>query len=86
MPMDHLGRAGAREALPEAHRVLKPGGDLLLILIANDGWAKFLFGPLLSHGGTYGAQWWRDAATQAGFEVREEGRAPVTLYLLLRHP
>jgi ubiquinone/menaquinone biosynthesis C-methylase UbiE len=81
--MDHLGRNGARTALAEAHRVLKPGGDFLLILVANDGWAKFAFGPMLSHGGTYGPAWWRDAAQQAGFDVKEEGTAPVTLYFLL---
>lgn len=81
--MDHLGRTGARTALAEAHRVLKPGGDFLLILIANDRWAKLAFGPLLSHGGTYGADWWRDAAERAGFTVREEGTRPVTAYFLL---
>jgi SAM-dependent methyltransferase len=81
--MDHLGRNGARMALAEAHRVLRPGGDFLLILVANDGWAKLAFGPLLSHGGTYGAKWWRDAAGAAGFHVREEGSQPVTTYFLL---
>ena len=81
--MDHLGRNGARTALSEAHRVLKPGGEFLLILVANDGWAKLAFGPLLSHGGTYGADWWREAASNAGFEIREEGAQPVTTYLLL---
>jgi SAM-dependent methyltransferase len=81
--MDHLGRSGGRTALAEAHRVLKPGGEFLLILVANDGWAKLAFGPLLSHSGTYGADWWRDAAVKAGFEVREAGTRPVTTYLLL---
>ena len=81
--MDHLGRNGARTALTEAHRVLKPGGDFLLILVANDRWAKLAFGPLLSHGGTYGRDWWRDAAAKAGFDVREEGARPVTTYFLL---
>jgi SAM-dependent methyltransferase len=81
--MDHLGRTGARTALAEARRVLKPGGDFLLILVANDKWAKLAFGPLLSHGGTYGANWWRDAAVKAGFDVREEGSQPVTTYFLL---
>jgi SAM-dependent methyltransferase len=81
--MDHLGRDGARTALVEAHRVLKPRGDFLLMLVANDGWAKLAFGPLLSHGGTYGADWWRDAATKSGFDVREEGARPVTTYFLL---
>lgn len=81
--MDHLGRNGARTALVEAHRVLKPGGGFLLVLVANDGWAKLAFGPLLSHGGTYGANWWRDAAVKAGFTVLEEGTRPVTTYFLL---
>jgi SAM-dependent methyltransferase len=81
--MDHLGRNGARTALAEAHRVLKSGGDFLLILVANDKWAKLAFGPLLSHGGTYGPDWWRDAAVKAGFDVREEGARPVTTYFLL---
>jgi len=81
--MDHLGRNGARTALAEARRVLKPGGDFLLILVANDRWAKLAFGPLLSHGGTYGPAWWREAAAAAGFEVREVGARPVTTYLLL---
>jgi len=81
--MDHLGRNGARTALAEAHRVLKPGGDFLLILVANDGWAKLAFGPMLSHGGTYGPDWWRDAAAKAGFDVREQGARPVTTYFLL---
>ena len=84
--IDHLGRAGAQTALAEADRVLKPRGDFLLMLVANDGWAKLAFGPLLSHGGTYGADWWRDAATKAGFEVREEGTRPVTTYFLLVKP
>lgn len=84
--MDHLGRDGARTALAEAHRVLKPGGDFLLILVANDAWAKLAFGPLLSHGGVYGPGWWRDAVTNAGFHVREQGSRPVTTYFLLTRP
>ena len=81
--MDHLGRNGARTALAEANRVLRPGGDFLLMLVANDRWAKLAFGPMLSHGGTYGAGWWRDAAGAAGFEIREQGSHPVTTYFLL---
>jgi SAM-dependent methyltransferase len=84
--MDHLGRGGAPKALTEAHRVLKPGGDFLLILVANDAWAQLAFGPMLSHGGTYGADWWRSAAANAGFLLREEGTRPVTNYFLLSKP
>jgi len=84
--MDHLGREGARKGLAEAKRVLKPGGDFLLILVENDRWTKLAFGPLLSHGGARGAKWWRETATAAGFQAIEEGTAPATLYLLLRKP
>jgi hypothetical protein len=70
--------------LAEASRVIKPGGDFLLILVANDRWTKFAFGPLLSHGGTRGAAWWKGRLTDAGFQVLEEGAKPATLYFLLR--
>lgn len=83
--MDHLGRQGGATALREAFRVLKPGGDLLLILVANDGWARFAYGPLLSHG-TRGAGWWRQQAAEAGFQVVEEGAAPITMFFVLRRP
>lgn len=84
--VDHLNREGIGRALSEAARVLKPGGEFLLILVANDGWARLAFGPMLSHGGLRGAAWWSERAREAGFQVREQGTAPVTLYLLLRKP
>lgn len=82
--VDHLNRQGIQEALAEAARVLKPGGDFLLILVANDAWVKFAFGPLLSHRGTRGDAWWRGRLQEAGFQVVEEGTRPMTLYLLAR--
>ena len=82
--MDHLNRQGSEQALAEASRVLKPGGDFLLILVENDRWAKFAFGPLLSHGGTRGAGWWTDRMRKAGFQIAEQGTQPMTLYLLGR--
>jgi ubiquinone/menaquinone biosynthesis C-methylase UbiE len=82
--IDHLNREGIQMALTEAARVLKPGGDFLLILVANDGWARFAFGPLLSHGGTRGAAWWATRLQEAGFRVVEQGTRPITLYLLAR--
>ena len=81
--MDHLGREGATQALAEAHRVIKPGGQLLLILINDDHWTRFAFGPLLAHGGTYGAAWWGDHAADAGFHVDETGTSPATMFFLL---
>jgi ubiquinone/menaquinone biosynthesis C-methylase UbiE len=82
--MDHVNRQGSDEALAEAARVLRPGGELLLMLIANEKWAKFAFGPLLSHGGTRGTAWWVEHVQKAGFEVVEQGTRPLTLYVLGR--
>jgi SAM-dependent methyltransferase len=82
--VDHLNREGIDQALGEAARVLKPGGDFLLVLVANDRWVKFAFGPLLSHGGTRGSAWWGARVKEAGFQVVEEGTSPATLYFLLR--
>lgn len=82
--MDHLNREGSAQALREAARVLKPGGEFLLILVNNDRWTKFAFGPLLSHGAVRGAGWWSARAKEAGFEVVEEGTRPATMFLLLR--
>jgi SAM-dependent methyltransferase len=83
---DHLGGQGGRQAMAEAARVLKPGGDFLLMLVANDVWVKFAFGPLLAHGGVRGPSWWRDTISQAGFQTLEEGSKTATLYFLLRKP
>jgi ubiquinone/menaquinone biosynthesis C-methylase UbiE len=47
--IDHLGPQGIREALSEAHRVLKPHGEFLLIVVNQDGWLNFTFGPLMMH-------------------------------------
>ncbi len=82
--VDHLGRQGIPQALSEAARVLKPNGEMLLMLVENDAWARFAFGPALSHGATRGADWWKGRLAEADFEVLEEGTKPLTLHLLAR--
>lgn len=82
--IDHVNRQGTDQSLAEAARVLKPGGDFLLMVIANEKWAKFTFGPLLSHGGTRRADWWTAHVQKAGFQILEEGTRPLTFYLLAR--
>lgn len=82
--IDHLNRQGINQSLAEAARVLKPGGDFLLMVVANDRWVKLTFGPLLSHAGARGPAWWTARLQEAGFQVLEEGTRPVTLYLLAR--
>lgn len=82
--IDHLDREGIHKTLAEAARVVKPGGDFLLMVIAKEPWVQFAFGPLLTHRGPRGADWWTARLRDAGFEVREEGTRPGTLYLLAR--
>jgi SAM-dependent methyltransferase len=80
--MDHLSRQGSAQALAEAARVIKPGGDFLLILVDDDPWAKFAFGPLFMHMGTRTPEWWTARIKEAGFQICEEGTRIATLYFL----
>jgi hypothetical protein len=64
--------------------VIKPRGDFLLLVIANEPWAKFTFGPRMAHGGARGADWWSGHVQRAKFEIVEEGTHPLTLYFLAR--
>lgn len=82
--IDHLNREGVNQSLAEAARVLKPGGDFLLMVIGKEPWVQFAFGPLLMHGGPRGPAWWTQRLQEAGFQVLEQGTRPVTLYLLAR--
>ncbi len=82
--VDHLNREGIKQALSEADRVVKPGGDFLLILVGKEPWVQFALGPLIMHAGTRGREWWTARLQEAGFQVLEDGTRPATLYLLAR--
>ena len=82
--VDHLNRQGIGQALHEAGRVVKPGGDFLLIHIGKEAWGRFAFGPLLAHLGSRRPDWWRARLEEADFQVLEQGTQPVTLYFLAR--
>jgi len=82
--IDHLGLQGIQEALAEANRVLKPGGQFLLMVIAKDRWMMFTFGPLLAHTHMIAADFWPRKLREAGFQILEEGTQPVTKYILAR--
>lgn len=84
--IDHLDRNGIITALGEAFRVLKPGGEFLMMVITKDPWLKFTFGPLLLHSGTRSSEWWTGRLQEAGFQIVEQGTRPATLYLLVRKP
>jgi ubiquinone/menaquinone biosynthesis C-methylase UbiE len=81
---EHLNREGIQQSLSEAARVVKPGGDFLLMLVAKEPWSQYTFGPIFMHMGFHGADWWKPHLQEAGFQVLEEGTRPVTLYLLAR--
>lgn len=80
--VDHLNRQGIGQALAEAARVIKPRGDFLLMLVGNEPWAHFTFGPMLAHMGGHGLPWWSARLQEAGFQIREQGTRPATIYLL----
>ena len=82
--IDHLNREGINQALSEAARVLKPGGDFLLMVIGKEPWLQFTFGPLLMHAGMRTPAWWTQRIQKNGFQVVEQGTRPITLYFLAR--
>jgi SAM-dependent methyltransferase len=81
--IDHLGTDGSNKALAEVERVLRPGGEFLIMVMKRDVWMNVAFGPLLLH--QHGAQPnWRAKIEKAGLSVVEEGALPGTLFLLCR--
>jgi ubiquinone/menaquinone biosynthesis C-methylase UbiE len=87
--IDHLNRAGVTASLSEASRVLKPGGEFLMMVIANDAWVMFGYGPLMMHGmhgGLRTPEDWTTYLQAAGFQMVEQGTRPATLYFLARKP
>ena len=82
--MDHVNRAGSDQAIAEAARVLKSGGEFLLMVVAEEPWSEFAFGPLLKHGGARRSDWWTEHVRNAGFQEIEEGTRSLTFYILAR--
>jgi SAM-dependent methyltransferase len=81
--IDHIGREGIPKALSEAPRVLKPGGEFLLMIINVDWWA-LLTSPPMAHHPRANPERWRAMLETAGFEIVEQGTTPMTLYFLTR--
>jgi SAM-dependent methyltransferase len=81
--IDHLGHDGRVEAMAEVARVLKPQGELLLILVRTD-WLVALISPPMAHHPSQRPEPCRDLLQQSGFEIEEEGTPFATLYFLAR--
>jgi ubiquinone/menaquinone biosynthesis C-methylase UbiE len=85
--IDHLGREGETQALAEARRILRPGGQFLLMVVNIDCWIRVAFPVPHGHGYFSSRQdpaRWRHALSAAGLDVEEEGRTPGTLFFLAR--
>lgn len=86
--IDHLRQADVERTFAEMARVVKPGGDFLLLVINQDLWIRTAL-PFLVHHGYFGgranADRWRAQITAAGFDVVEQGTQPGTLYYLGRN-
>jgi cyclopropane fatty-acyl-phospholipid synthase-like methyltransferase len=81
--IDHLGRQGIHQSLSEVSRVLKPGGDFLLMVIQRDPWLFYVYGPAVIHSFAPPA-FWDQQLQQAGFQVVEEGKTPGSAHFLCR--
>lgn len=85
--IDHLPPGGIEETLAEVRRVLRPQGELLILVLNVDRWVRLAY-PI-PHGHGYfssapPAEYWRSNLEAAGFEVLEVGTRPATLYLHAR--
>jgi SAM-dependent methyltransferase len=81
--IDHLPRADRPKAIAEVARVLKPGGEFLLMLVQVD-WRTWLVSPPLAHHPSQDPRPWRAWLHENGFAVEQEGTPFATLYFLAR--
>jgi SAM-dependent methyltransferase len=81
--VDHLRRAERPKAIAEIARVLKPGGELLLMIVQVD-WKTWLVSPPLAHHPSQDPEPWRAWLREKGFSLEEEGTRFSTLYFLAR--
>ena len=85
--IDHMGSESRASAFGEIHRVLKPDGQFLLMVINPDGWIRAAW-PFFVHHGYWGSRSshdrWRAEVAAAGFEIEEVDTTPGALHVLAR--
>ena len=81
--IDHLPRAERQKAIAEVARVLKPGGEFLLMIIHVD-WRTWLVSPMLAHHPSQHPEPWRALLRDSGFTLEGEGTPFTTLYFLAK--
>jgi arsenite methyltransferase len=81
--IDHKRREERPKAIAEVARVLKPGGEFLLMIIQVD-WRTWLVSPILAHHPSQNPEPWRALLQDHGFAVHEEGTPFTTLYFLAK--
>lgn len=85
--IDHLSRNDVEKTFAEMARVLKPGGQFLLLVINQDAWVRTAL-PFFVHHGYFGGRAypdrWRNGLERAGFTMVDEGTQPGTLYFLAK--
>jgi SAM-dependent methyltransferase len=80
--IDHLKRDTIPTAIGEVARVLKPGGEFLLMIV-NVDWLTLLVSPhAIHHHPAANAERWRGMLDEGGFELVEDGRRPAMRYFL----
>jgi SAM-dependent methyltransferase len=82
--IDHVNRDGRTVAVREVARVLKPGGELLLMIVNPDPWAWLTSPHAIAHHGRPDPAWWQSVLETSGFRMVEQGRTVGTLYFLAR--
>ena len=82
--IDHLSQEGRAKAISEVHRVLKPGGEFLLLIVNSTDWVLRILSPPLAHHPRQNPVDWRHQIEDAGFRLNEDGTSVGTFYFHAR--